>query len=324
MFIYSEKGVKVKTGVIPWVDCHVMPQTNAWNEHQLWAMTGCVALIMSAANYHWSPYRPVRANDVFWLWDLALKWREHIAKAHPYKVFVSISMREFSTHEQGAEEIILSKMPRYLGLPEVVAVGELGIEVTHYTTPEMGKSVVPSIEHQKTLLTEQLKLAKQFSLPVIIHTPMKKTYEQGWDEHLTQPTFPWPDAKRKAAEISIDLVKDLGLDPNSVLIDHADASIVDLVLKETQYFLGFSVGSPWRFIEYGNQLSIKVIVDTIKKYGPDRIIIDSGMAGNQYQDYIAIPRLIFSLRRHGISEENIVKVVFENSNRMFRLELMET
>lgn len=288
---------------MPWVDTHVHVQTLSWNDAETFALGGARGLVMIATNYHWSPYRPVRPDDVLWLWDLAIKWCYHIQRGHFYHVRAAVAIHTLAKVE--GWQNLLKRLPEYYGKPEVVAAGEFGIEPVQY-------GISWPLEEQKEVVREQLRLAKEYGIPVIIHTPVQKLYQQGWDEQLTDPLLPWPKAKVEAARIDLELIEEVGLNEREVIIDHADRSIVDMILGDTRCNLAFSIGSPWRGVTAAD------IAHAIGKYGPERILIDTDLIGNMYGDMLAMPRMILDLYRYGVSKEAIRQVVFENANRLFK------
>lgn len=287
---------------IPWVDSHIQPQSLTWNDAEDFAIGGARGLVMTAGNCHWSPYRPVRAADVQWLWDLAIKWSSHLERAHFYKVRVAVAIHTLARVVE--TDKLLKMLPEYLKKDKVVALGETGIEVTHYTSQW-------PLEEQAVVLKEQFKIAKQLDMPIIVHTPVQKLYSQGWDEYLQSPLIKFPEAKLEATKRSLDLLREAGVEETKVIIDHADTSISDMVLENHKCYLGFSIGCPWR------KLSLEDVASVIKKYGADRIIINSSLVGNMYGDAFAMSRAILDLKRFGISKEGIKQVVFDNPNGIY-------
>lgn len=289
------------------IDSHAHLQTLSWNDNELLAMLGYKGVVLIATNYHWTPRRPVPPEDVIFLWDYALKWSNYAEKAHGYRCFVATAIHTLSYVSD--VDKLLKKLPEYLKNEKVVAVGEFGLEPTPY-----GMGFPP--EEQKMLVRRQLEIAKDAEKPVIIHTPTHKTKEQGaWDEALLVQSVKWPEAKIEATENSLQLVKDVGIDPEKVVIDHVEDATADLVLGRSKAYCAFSVGIVWR------KVSADIIAKYVKKYGSDRIIINTDLVGNAFIDIFAIPRLIRDLKRRGIHEKDIRKMVFDNPNKVFGLNL---
>ncbi|WP_435176524.1 TatD family hydrolase [Halorussus sp. AFM4] len=301
------------TGVTstPWVDIHQHTQTLSWNEQHKYDLTGCEAVVMIAHNPHWSPYRPVSADDVRFLWDSALKWADYLDRKHVFDTYVAIGIHTLARVD-GWDELI-DVLPAYLELDKVVAVGETGIEPVQYTSRW-------PIEDQKTVVGAQMELAAETGLPVVTHTPSKKagaeTGTEGWSGlDLTEPdtSVDYSEPKPECVEIDIQLADRAGLPHEQLVIDHATSDIVELVMESTDAYLGFSVSSPLKGV------TAEDIADVVQEYGPERVIVDSDMMGYRYSDVFCIPETVIDLHNLGLSEETIRTIVYDNPREVLGL-----
>lgn len=139
-----------------------------------------------------------------------------------------------------AEDLVLAKevlavIPEYLKRPNVVGVGEIGLN--------------KNSRNEIWVLEEQLALAAEHNELVLIHTP-----------HL--------EDKLKGTRIIMDLIRsEPRLDPSRVLIDHAEEHTIREI-KDRGFWYGLTLypnskGSPERAI------------DAVEIYGTDRICINS-------------------------------------------------
>ncbi len=92
-------------------------------------------------------------------------------------------------------EALLAELPDLLGRPEVVAIGEIGLE-------EGGG-------REEEVLARQLELARELRLPVMVHAPSK-------------------DAVRLTRRI-LAMLRQAELEPGRVLVGHVDARTVRMV-----------------------------------------------------------------------------------------------
>lgn len=298
---------------IPWIDSHQHTQTLSLNDQETFSLTGAQAVVMIAANYHWSPYRPVRPEDVRFLWDLAIKWTDYLNTKHPFETYVAIGIHTVAQVEDC--DSLLDVLPAYCELDEVVAIGETGIEPVQYASRW-------PVEDQKPIVREQMNIASKAGVPLILHTPTKKdtasaSSAQGWGGlglSEPDPAFDYEEPKLEATEMDIELLSESDLDDNQLIVDHGAPSIVEYVMESTDCYLGFSVSSPLKGVTASD------IASTIETYGPDRVLINSDMMGYRHSDLDCIPRLILELHELGIDEEDIIDVVYRNPKEVLSLD----
>lgn len=296
---------------VPWVDIHQHTQTLSWAEQHKYDLTGCEAVVMIAQNPHWSPYRPVAPDEVRFLWDLALKWTDYLNQKHVFDTHVAIGIHTVARVEEWEE--LIDVLPEYLALDEVVAVGETGIEPVQYTSNW-------PIEDQRAVVREQMAAADAADVPVVLHTPSKKSgagaEASGWGGlGLTEPDpeIDYSQPKPECTEIDIELKDEAGLPDERLVIDHGNPSIVELVMETTDCYLGFSVSTALKGV------TAEDIAEVIETYGPDRVVVDSDMMGYRYSDIFCIPEMVIDLYELGVSEEDIRTVVYENPKEILGL-----
>lgn len=302
---------------IPWIDAHQHTQTLSWNDQEKFALGGAQAVVMIAANYHWSPYRPVEPEDVRFLWDLAIKWTDYLNVKHLFETYVAIGIHTVARVSD--PESLLAVLPSYCELDEVVAIGETGIEPVQYASQW-------PVEEQKPVVREQMNVASETGVPLILHTPTKKSTagassERGWGGlglSEPDPAFDYESPKLEATEMDIELLDESDLSDDRLIVDHGDPSIVEFVMESTDCYLGFSVSSPLKGV------TVEDIAETIRTYGSDRVIIDSDMMGYRECDLFCIPRAIQELHRLGIDEEDISNAVYHNPRAVLSLDHLDS
>lgn len=130
----------------------------------------------------------------------------------------------------------------------------------------------------------QLALAKEVDKPVLVHTPHRN--------------------KKEGTSRSMDVCEEMGVDPSMVIIDHANEETAKEVL-DRGYWAAFSI---YPKTKMGN----KRMVELVKEYGCDRIIVDSA-ADWGLSDPLAVPKTAQLMAEMGIPEAHIRKVCYENA-----------
>ncbi len=128
---------------------------------------------------------------------------------------------------------VLDLLPRYLAKDGVVAVGEVGYD-----------SMTPD---EDEVFAAQLALAVEYELPALVHTPHRD--------------------KRRGTERTLDVVKESGIEPGRVIVDHLNEVTVDLVAG-SGCWMGFSIYPD-------TKMSPTRMVAILREYGPDRILVNS-------------------------------------------------
>jgi predicted metal-dependent TIM-barrel fold hydrolase len=292
---------------MPWVDSHQHTQTLTWNDREKFDLSGGQAAVMIAASYYWSPYRPVTAEDVRFLWDDAIRRGRAFSRAHFYDQYIAIGIHTWSYVDNWEE--LAAVLPDYCAFDDVVAIGETGIESTQHT-------ISWPVEDQRNALTAQMEVADETETPVIIHTPgsnkgaMPDVYKDNYEEsnvNFTDSVLDPETAKMDAVSIDLEVKDETGLADEKVVIDHANPEVAEHVLETTDCYVGFSISAPWL-----RGIGPEDIAGVIDEHGSDRVIVDTDLGGSLRNDPFCIKRMMFDLARLGISVDEIRDVVYEN------------
>ena len=303
---------------LPWIDGHNHAHTLSWNDRERYALAGCEAMVMVASGYHWTPYKPVRASDVRFLWDDAINRRRAIERDHFFRARLGVGIHTGVRVED--PDAALEAMADYCELEEVVAIGETGI------TPSQHVSAW-DVDEQRAVVQAQMELAAAHELPVILHTPnrssdSRRSYRPGigipgYEKNTALGREPVLDAENPALEavkIDLEAARDAGLDEKRVVASHADRNNTAYLMEETDCYLSYTIGHSWLI-----GVTAADVADAIDEYGPDRIMVDTDCANVLRTDPFALKRAIFELYRYGIDEDAIRKVVYENPREVFDL-----
>lgn len=314
---------------IPWIDMHQHTQTLTWEQHEKLDLTGARAVVMIAASYFQLPYRPIPADDWRALWDHALLRSHEINRNHFFDVYLATGIH-MGTRVADVDEL-LEVLPEYCALEETVAIGETGVDPSN----RGGDAGLWPMDEQKRVVREQMRIASEFDIPVLIHTPKNEVpqagnvpiqfgvtghHKFGGGEPHARPQFEdMEGAKLEGVEINVELLHESGLREDLLVLQHADDTITEYVLEETDCYLSFSL------IRSKEEIFPELIAETIEAFGPDQIMLDTDMLNGLYADDAAftMKRMILDLLRLGVDPDDVRQVVYENQLDVLGLEYEE-
>lgn len=251
-----------------YIEMHAHMVSRTTDDYRDMAMAGCVAVSEPAFWAGWDRSSAEGFEDYFrQLTEFEPKRAAQASIRHV--TWLCLNPKEGEDRTLAAE--VLNRIPKYLARPSVVGIGEIGLNrVT---------------QNEIATFNDHVQLALDWNQLILIHTP-----------HL--------EDKYKGTRVTIEnLQKTNGLQPNRVLIDHAEEHTANMIL-EAGFYTGFTL--------YPNtKVSAARAVDMIEKYGPERITVSSACDWGPSVP-TAVPRLMLEMRRRGHSEAVIRKIVFEN------------
>ncbi len=182
-------------------------------------------------------------------------------------------------------EKILDALPEYLKRENVVGVGEIGIEPKSGTCPDLGK--------QEDILRTELKIAKEHNKVAVMH--LTSAERVSWIERY------------------IKLIDEVGFDRGKAVIIHSDANTTRII-TDAGCIAGLSV-LPMR------RLTPEDAAKIVSEGDMDRILVSSDSRIRHRSDPLSVPRIAVQMRRLGLSDKDVKKVLFDNPNRIFNLRL---
>ena len=179
-----------------------------------------------------------------------------------------------ANHEELAAQVF-ELLPKYLEKDNVVAVGEIGYDD------------MTELEHKYFKL--QLELAKEYKLPVIVHTPHRD--------------------KKNGVIATIDLIKEVGIDQRMVVVDHNNEETLPIVLETSDCWAGHTIYPR-------TKMDAERMVSLVHEYGSDKILVNSS-ADWGVSNPLAVPVVADLMRKDKISEETIQKICWDNPIELF-------
>lgn len=147
---------------------------------------------------------------------------------------------------------------------------------------EIGYDEITPLEEKYFRL--QLDMAVEFGLPVMIHTPHRD--------------------KKRGTSRSMDICLEHGLAPGMVVVDHNNEETVQETL-ERGFWAGFTIYPK-------TKMDSVRMAEIVRRYGPDRIIVDSS-ADWGMSDPLAVPRTARIMLESGIPESHVEATCYRNA-----------
>ncbi|MDX1747653.1 MAG: TatD family hydrolase, partial [Halobacteriales archaeon] len=301
---------------LPWIDGHNHAHTLSWGDRERYALAGCAGMVTVASGYHWTPYRPVRAEDVRFLWDDVINRRAAIERNHFFQVRLGLGIHTGVRIENPDD--LLEAMDAYCELDEVVVVGETGVTPTQHVEAW-------DVDEQRAVVQTQMELADAHDLPVVLHTPNTSSDEDrgyrpelgvpGYEKNTmlgAEPVLTGENPELEAVRLDVEAAHDAGLPEDRIVASHADRNNTEYLMTETDCYLSYTIGHSWLI-----GVDAADVADVIDEYGPERVMVDTDCANVLRTDPFALKRAILDLYRYGIEPDAIRQVVWENPREVY-------
>jgi uncharacterized protein len=200
--------------------------------------------------------------------DSLIGWERFRAAQFGIRHHCTIALNPKEANDPRCREV-LDVLPRYLAKDGVVAVGEVGYDSM---TPE-----------EDEVFARQLQLAIAHELPALVHTPHRD--------------------KLAGTRRTLDVVRESGIDPGWVIVDHLNEPTVGVV-AESGCWMGFSIYPDTKMDE-------KRMVAILQQYGTDRMIVNSAADWGR-SDPLKTYRTGLAMLDAGFDESDVDKVLWQN------------
>jgi uncharacterized protein len=262
-------------------DPHVHMTSRTTDDYEAMAASG-VKAIVEPAFWLGQPRTSVGAFvDYF---SSLIGWERFRASQFGIRHHCTIGLNPKEANDLSIRDEVLAVMPRYLEKDGVVAVGEIGFD--SMTTAE------------EEAFAEQLAIAKEHELPVLVHTPHRD--------------------KEAGTRRTLELLEEADFPPGQAIVDHNNELTVGMVLR-SGCWAGFSI---YPFTKMDEQRMVRIL----EEHGLERMLVNSA-ADWGISDPLKVSKTVAAMREAGFSDEDVDRLVWRNPVEFFgqsgRLELEE-
>lgn len=252
-------------------DPHIHMTSRTTDDYQAMAEAG-IRAIVEPAFWLGQPRTHVGSFEDYFL--SLLGWERFRASQFGIKHFCTLGLNPKEANHPELAEGVLSMLPRYLNKEGVVAVGEIGYD--------------DMTDAEDRVFRRHIELAIEYELPILIHTPHRD--------------------KKRGTERTLAVVKEMGVDPGLVLVDHNNEETIAATL-DSGCWAGHSI--------YPNtKMDEARMVNIVKQYGGERVIINSA-ADWGVSDPLKVPKTAAAMAHAGIPEDTIEVIVWHNPVAFF-------
>ncbi len=250
-----------------YIDPHIHMSARTTDDYQAMAAAGVVAVIEPA---FWLGQPRTSAESYKDYLASLVGWERFRSSQFGIQHYCTIGLNSKEANNEALAEAVMEVLPLFLAKERVVAVGEIGFD--------------EQTALEEKYLRLQLELAKEFSLPVMVHTPHRD--------------------KLQGTIRTMDICEEHGLEPSQVIIDHNNETTVDVV-KDRGYWTAFTLYPQ-------TKMGSERMVNIAKKYGPERIFIDSS-ADWGVSDPLSVPKTAQLMLDSGVSKDDVHLMCYQNA-----------
>ncbi len=259
-------------------DPHIHMTSRTTDDYQKMADAGVRALVEPAFWLGQPRTNPGSFTDYF---DSLVGWEPFRASQYGIAHHCTIALNPKEANDPRCREV-LSLLPRYLAKDRVVAVGEIGYD--------------SMTSDEDDVFAAQLELAVAHDLPALVHTPHRD--------------------KVLGTQRSLDVVKESGIEPGRVVLDHLNEMTVDIVAG-SGCWMGFSIYPD-------TKMSPERMVVILRQFGCERMLVNSAADWGKSDPLLTV-RTAEAMLGAGFSEDDVDLVLWRNPVQFYgqsgRLEL---
>ena len=250
-----------------YIDPHAHMISRTTDDYEAMAAAGVVALI-EPAFWQGQPRTHVATYEDYLA--AILGFERFRAGQFGIRHYCTIGLNSKEANDEALAEAVMDILPRFALKDGVVAIGEIGYDEQ---TPL-----------EDRYFRAQLELAKELSLPVLVHTPHRD--------------------KKRGTLRSLDVCEEHGLDPANVVVDHNNEETVDAVL-DRGYWAAFSIYP-------STKMGSERMVSLLGSHGAERVIVDSACDWG-ISEPLAVPKTARLALERGIAPEAVRLACYANA-----------
>jgi uncharacterized protein len=218
-------------------------------------------------------------ESLFELWEKTLGYIVKYVASMGIEVYVGIAVPFYGIAAEKWQEC-LDKMPEYLKEDRVLCIGEIGLDVAN--------------DHEKWLMREQIAMAKDHDMPLIVHGPTPRE----------------PQVRDVTADI-IQVLKDENYPLEKAVLDHTGKNTLQDRL-DSGCITGLSICY--------DKLTAEEAAEIVEQHGAmrDKIIIGSEL-GYGGAGHLSVVKAAWAMKHDGMPVSEIERVTWDNPRRVFGL-----
>ncbi|HEX6872851.1 MAG TPA: TatD family hydrolase [Micromonosporaceae bacterium] len=259
-------------------DPHIHMSSRTTDDYERMATAGVRALVEPA---FWLGQPRTSVGSFTDYFDSLVGWEPFRASQFGIRHHCTIALNPKEANDPRCRGV-LDVLPRYLAKDGVVAVGEIGYDSMTADEDEV--------------FAAQLGLAVEFDLPALVHTPHRD--------------------KARGTQRSLDVVKESGIDPGRVVLDHLNEMTVAMVAG-SGCWMGFSIYPD-------TKMSPDRMVAILSQFGLDRMLVNSAADWGRSDPLLTL-RTGEAMLAAGFTDDDVDRVLWRNPVEFYgqskRLEL---
>jgi len=247
-------------------DSHIHMLARTTDDYENMSEAGIIGVVEPA---FWLGQPRTQASSFIDYFNALIGWETFRASQFGVHHYATIGINPKEVNNVAMAEEVMKFLPRYCAKDNVVAVGEIGFD--------------DITDAEDRFFAEQLELAKELDMPGLVHTPHRD--------------------KKTGTERTLALVKEVGINPELVLIDHLNEITLPLVL-DSGCWRGHSVYPD-------TKMSESRMVALLQQYGLEKMVVNSAADWGK-SDPLKVPKTGKAMLDSGFTEQQIEKVLFYN------------
>lgn len=252
-------------------DPHIHMTSRTTDDYQAMAAAG-IRAIVEPAFWLGQPRSHVGSFEDYFL--SLLGWERFRASQFGIRHLCTMGLNPKEANNSRIADGVMELLRLYVEKDGVVAVGEIGYD-----------DVTPA---EEKYFKAQIELAKDAGLPILIHTPHRD--------------------KKRGTERTLAVVKESGIAPELVLIDHNNEETLAATL-DSGCWAGHSIYPATKMDE-------QRMVTLVQQYGAERILINSA-ADWGVSDPLKVPKTAQAMRDAGIASDTVDTICWKNPVNFF-------
>ncbi|MER5512184.1 TatD family hydrolase [Streptomyces sp. NPDC002766] len=246
-------------------DPHIHMTSRTTDDYERMAAAGLCAVVEPA---FWLGQPRTSVGSFVDYFDGLIGWEPFRASQFGIRHHCAVALNPKEANDPRLTEV-LGLLPHYLAKDGVVAVGEIGYD-----------SMTPQ---EDAAFAAQLRLAVDMGLPALVHTPHRD--------------------KAAGTRRSLDVIRESGIDPAAVVVDHLNELTAPLV-ADSGCWMGFSVYPHTKMSEART-------VAVIREFGVSRILVNSAADWGR-SDPLKTRRTADAMLADGFTVADVEKVFWHN------------